>query len=608
MSELQDRGAAPHPGTPRRARPSHPVHRCLRGTLAWAFVLGLVPGCGGEPSEADASKTSGLNAVLISLDTTRRDALSCYGAAPAVTPELARFAEGAQVFDAAHTVAPITLPSHASMLTGLVPLRHGVRVNGLHRLSSAAETLAERARGEGIQTAAFVAAAVLDETYGLAQGFDHYDQVPRISKGPGPHYTSRSGKEVVDAALAWVRGERDPNRPFLLWIHLFDPHLPYAPRPRLRARVGGDPYLAEVAAMDRELGRFFEGLRTDGLYDGTAIAVVADHGESRGEHGEATHGATCYRSVMHVPFLLRDPGGQGSGSRVDARVSVADVAPTLAEALGLPPFEGIDGLSLWRRSVPEDRGVYVESYYGHLHYGWSPLAGWIDRNGKYLHSSTPELYDPARDPGETRNLVREGRNVAPYIEALEALSKRPALATSSLDPDADRAAALGALGYATGGAALAIDPPLLDRGLPSPASSTEELHWIDEAFRRAQSESVEGAIEAWGQVRAKNPRNATALQELSFHMIRAQRFREAEDLIQALLGLGVERAVTYMNLGYCLEQRNDLEGALAAYERALVLDPRDVPVLNNAIGLTQRMGLQERHRELLEQRNAVDRP
>lgn len=569
-------------------------------------ALALLGSCGSDAGDG-ARSARGLNAILISLDTTRRDALGCYGAAPSVTPELSKFADEAEVFDAAHTVAPITLPSHASMLTGLVPLRHGVRVNGLHRLGSAADTLAERAGEADIQTAAFVAAAVLDETYGLAQGFDHYDQVPRVATGPGPHYSSRKGKEIVDAALAWLREERDPERPFLLWIHLFDPHLPYAPRPQLRARVGGDPYLAEVAAMDRELGRFFEGLRSEGLFDDTAIAIVADHGESRGEHGESTHGAMCYRSVMHVPFLLRDPSGRGAGSRNPSRVSVTDIAPTLADALGLPPFEDIDGLSLWRRGVPADRGVYVESYYGHLHYGWSPLAGWIDRDGKYLHSSTPEFYEPTKDPGESRNLVAEGRDVSDYVEALRKLSERPALPTSTLDPKAADLAALEALGYATGGSALALDPPLLERGLPSPAASIEEMRWIDEAFRLAQTGSIDQAIEAWGKVRARNPRNATALQELSFHMIRAGRLREAEDLIQALLGLGVERPITYMNLGYCLKERGDLEGALAAYDRALDLDPRDVQVLNNAIGLTRQLGLEDRHRELLERRNAVDR-
>ena len=310
-----------------------------RSTLVVSCAALLGGACGGTTPGTDSPPS----AVLITLDTTRVDALGCYGGPAGLTPHLDGLAADGVVFDNAHTVTPLTLPSHASMLTGLTPLRHGVRINGSQALGEEASTLAERARDAGVQTAAFVSSVVLGREFGLDQGFEHWDQ-PRAGSAPLANYTEeRAAGATVANAVRWL-AERDTERPFLLWVHLYDPHAPYAPPPAYVERAGGDAYRGEVAWMDDAIGTLLAALRADDAWSRCTVLVASDHGEGLGEHGEPTHGYFLFESTMRIPLLLRAPGlAAGRSSRT---VGVSDVFPTLQAALGLPPRAGIDGVSL----------------------------------------------------------------------------------------------------------------------------------------------------------------------------------------------------------------------------------------------------------------------
>lgn len=550
-------------------------------------ALAATAACGGDPPRRSA--------LLVTLDTTRADALGCYGGRPEVTPHLDALARESVRFDDARTVAPITLPAHASMLTGLYPPRHGVRGNAFGVLVPEAVTVAELAGGSGVQTAAFVASAVLDRSFGAAQGFAEYGQ-PRREAQAGLHGAELPAGRVIDAALAWLAA-RDRGRPFLLWVHLYDPHDPYQPPAEARARGGGDPYLGEVAAMDAELGRLLDALRAEGALDETLVVVVGDHGEARGEHGEATHSALCFDATLRVPLLVRDPDGRGAGTACAAPASVADVAPTLLEGLGLDVPAGLDGVSLYRREPPDRRGVYFESYYGWLHYGWAPLAGWADARGKYVHAPAPRFYELASDPGEARPLPAATRaDVAPYREALRRVADAPALAPQSGGApgpglDADLMAQLVELGYATAGAVAGaeVPHPLAHVDAPDPHERVGELQRLDDARRRTTAGDWDGAIAVLAPLVRESPRNAAALELLSVALIVTGRCAEAIPHLEAVLALG-ERASALLNLGFCLQEAGRDREAADCFARALELDPGNETARHNLQVVRERLG------------------
>lgn len=534
--------------------------------------------------------------VLVTLDTTRADALGCYRDDDlGHTPRLDALARESLVFDRARTVAPLTLPAHASMMTGLWPPAHGVRDNGLRPLPSAAVTLAERAREAGLQTAAFVAAVVLDPLFGLDQGFEVYDAPSRADEQPGAQVSGtmlqRPAGEVLDAALAWLAA-RDAKRPFLLWVHLFDPHRPLAAPEEFVSLAGGDPYLAEVAVVDRAVGRLLAALAADGVLDETLVLVVGDHGESQGEHGEETHGVYCYESTLRVPFLVRYPDGHRAGERSTGAVSVADVQPTVLAALGLAGGEDVDGLSLYRTPVPSGRGVYFESYYGFLNYGWSPLAGWARADVKYLHSATPELFDLRTDAAESQNLFgAPEQESASFERELESASVRtPLHADEHGAAHAELQRALEQLGYATAAEPDAVLPgPLEPTQRPSPLARRGEFRRLQEALWYGDRGHSGQAIQRLEVLVESAPANPAVREALASYLIQQRRHAEALTHLLAAQQLGVERPSLHNNLGVCLEATGEPERALLHYRRALALDPHEPDALRNAARLAREL-------------------
>jgi len=544
--------------------------RCGPARLAPSLVvLALAGGC----SDAQSKRTS---ALVLTLDTTRADALGAFGGNPGTTPNLDALAAQSVVYAEARTVAPLTLPAHSSVFTGLYPPRHTVRDNQPLPLPRSAETLAERARAAGYQTAAFVSSIAVGGVFGLGQGFDVYGQPHRVQR-PGSYVGERRAGETVLDARAWLAA-RDPSRPFLLWVHLFDPHAPYDPPP---AFAGGQPYLGEVKCMDFAVGQLVADLKELGLWDETFVVVVGDHGEGLGDNDESTHGLYCYPATIRVPFLVRDPGGEAArrGEHSLEIVSVVDVYPTLVEALGLGAPGDVDGLSLFRRRVPEERGVYFESYSGYIDFGWSQLVGWADRAGAYLHGPKP-LFFPAGTsttfPGQSVG-VAEPRFDA-YRRAIAAMAARPALEPAR-DERVDEATLqdLRRLGYAAAGdGSEGLPHPLEDTGRPSPHDKKDVEHRIERGVELLNGGALDEAIGVFGEVARAEPDNAIALEFFSGALVIAQRYEEALEPLNRLLARGGVKATTYCNLATALWSTGRPEMVERHLRDALQVDPGHV--------------------------------
>ena len=547
-------------------------------------LIGLLAGCGSSGLPPDTP-----NALLITIDTIRPDALGCYGGPAQVSPVLDKLASQSVQYLNARTTVPITVPAHASMLTGLYPLRHRLRDNSTGRLPDSAHTLAELARERGFQTAAFIAARVLNHHVGLDQGFELYDEPARPER-MGHHIPRRPAAEVTALAGDWL-AQRDPERPFLIWLHFYDPHQPLEPEPEFLEQAGGNAYHGEVAGMDHQIGQFLAQIDLDE----TLVIVVGDHGEAFGDHGEQTHGTYCYESTLRVPFLIRYPDGTQAGKRSQETVSVVDVFPTLVDALGLDLPHKVDGESLWRREVSKDRGVYFESYYGWRHYGWSPLAGWAKGSLKYLHSSDPELYDLEQDPREASNLAAGMQpEIQPFRQAIQQLAALPALTLESESAGENQLQELAQLGYATGGSGDGEVPhPLDSTQLPSPTETRAEQVLIDRGSLLAQTGKEPEAVDVYREILTRNPRNLTALQELSFLLIGLGKHEEALPILFARLALPPERGLTHAKVGTCLEARGDVEGAIRHLKLAVKLEPEHPRMLQHLLRLLGQQGRRE---------------
>lgn len=395
-----------------------------------------------------------LNVVLISIDTCRADTLGCYGAT-VKTPSIDALAREGVLFETAIAPAPMTLPSHATMLTGTIPPFHGVHDNNDYRLGEDSETLAEILKSRGYRTGAIVSAFVLDRQFGLDQGFDtyldHFDP-PRAAV----NMAERRGAETSRLAIEWL--DKNADRPFFLFVHYFDPHFPYeAPAPFATQHTGRHvAYAGEVSYADHCVGRVIDHLRERGLYDSTLIIVTSDHGEMLGEHAEDSHGYFIYQGAIRVPLVVRLPGGD-AGGRIADPVGLVDLAPTICDVLNLPVPEAMHGYRLgdYLRGGRPDKALrlyYCESLYA-TRYGASALLGLVAGPYKYIHAPRPELYHIVDDPAEARNLHDwQQDQAAEYREGLAGMLERytrraPAAQTIVLsEEDRERLAAIGYLG------------------------------------------------------------------------------------------------------------------------------------------------------------------
>lgn len=536
--------------------------RSLRAILAVAAALPW--GAAGPAAEPPR------NLLLVTLDTFRGDHLGANGATAVATPHLDRLAAAGANFTRARAPVPLTLPSHASILTATYPHDHGVRDNG-ELLGDALPTLAEVLRRRGYATAAFVGSFVLDRRFGLARGFDHYDD--RVARTPAALENveaERDGAAVLDAFEGWLAA-RDPARPFFAWLHLYDPHAPYvAPQP-FAGRYPQDPYAAEVAYTDALVGRALADLEAGGLAQHTLTAVVGDHGEGLGDHGESTHALLIYNSTLHVPMLLHAPGLVPPAA-VDDLVRTLDLAPTILDYLGVAAALG-EGVSLRRRLAGEPLvglTALSESLYARRHLGWSPLFGIERGSWRYIAAPAPELFDLARDPGETFDRHADEPEAARQLAA--ALARAVDLAAPVAPPpavDAATAARLQSLGYVSSAA-------------PPPATT------IDPTERIATWERLQRAVALTGRgdhAAAARELEAVLRAERQMPLVyeylgavyrRLERSADAQRVYEEALRGGIESAAIRLDLGLIHRGRGAAERAEAEWLRVLELDPAQV--------------------------------
>jgi choline-sulfatase len=437
--------------------------RLLSSSIILVALLTVTAGCRRSVSESQAPAartTARPNVLLVTIDTLRADHVGCYGYTTASTPTIDALAGRGIRFETALVHAPLTGPSHASILTGQTPLGHGFRNNSGFVLTPQLRTAAEDFRQAGYRTAAFVSGFPLDRRFGFDRGFDKYDdRLPKGNDRRRTPYVERFADATTDAVLHWLASP-DPTAgkepaPWFLWVHYYDPHAPYEPPGDLAKRFERAPYDGEIAFVDLELGRLMRSLDERNETGRTVVLVTADHGESLGEHGEGTHGIFIYDATIRVPWVMAGPLiPTGRVSKTVARS--IDVLPTLADLAGLPQRIDVEGRSLKPAIDGHEMGeapTYAESLYSEVELGWAPLHAWRASGFKFIKAPKPELYDMEKDPSETTNRAADERARAEDLGGkLEVALRRPtptATAAPVVDPEA--AERLRALGYASGG-------------------------------------------------------------------------------------------------------------------------------------------------------------
>lgn len=527
--------------------------------------------------------------LLVTLDTTRADALGVYGEG-ARTPEFDRLAASGVRFEEALAAVPLTLPSHASLFTGLDPIEHGLRDNGQGRLASVVPTLAEALQRRGYATAGIVASRVLDRRFGLDRGFDLYDEAMAAERLGEFGYPERPANEVVDAALAWDR-LADPAKPHFLWVHFYDPHAPYAP-PGDAEGSHRDRYRAEVQAVDREVARLVAGLRVGAEPASSRwIAVVGDHGEALGEQGEREHGLLLSRGVLRVPLFLAGPG-IAPGGVVSGPVATRRLAATLLQLvdryLGAKPAGRASG-SLRRdpAALPGEplplRGgtaaaepVFHETVFPLTAFGWGALFGVTEGDLRFVLGPRPRLVDWRADPAEAKPLAIDGdsRGRALYRDLKRAVARAPVAPPEEVANDADLAQALQSLGYLSGQSGTSPRGPAESAGRLDPRAGLELLDRFGAAKEQLARGDVAGALAAFVRLTQESPAS------VPFWMERSAAERASGNLSAAISSLERARALHAefdfldLRLGEAYAAAGRKVEAEAAWRRALARNPR----------------------------------
>jgi arylsulfatase A-like enzyme/tetratricopeptide (TPR) repeat protein len=477
----------------------HPL--VLRSRLLLALSLLLVFAACSKPAEnrAGAPRSRGASVVLVSIDTLRSDHLPLYGARGLETPALDAIAADGVVFERAYSPCPLTLPAHASILTGLDPAGHGVRNNvGFTLDASAHPTLATLLRARGYRTGGAVSAFVLRGATGLSSSFEFYDDridAPADTSAAGS--VQRAGPETVRRALAWLDGLA--AGPFFLFVHLYEPHTPYDPPEPYRSRTAS-AYDGEIAFADSIVGTLVDDLKRRGLYDPALLVVLSDHGEGLGDHEEQEHGILLYREALQVPLVVKLPGSRRRGTRVPEPVGLVDVLPTLAGELGLAPPPGLPGVDLLAGDSPPraaERRIFSETMYPRIHLGWSDLRSLTGARHHFIEGVRAELYDVVTDPGETRDLfATSGDTARDFKRALNGIKAPYAAPGQVASEDLKKLASLGYLAGASDATGT----------LPDPRASIPILEDMKRAFTLGANGHDAEALAGLRSVLARQPR------------------------------------------------------------------------------------------------------
>ena len=629
--------------------PVAPKHRRRRATLIWGglgvVVIVLAAWTASrlwnprDPTRPIAlcdllqpAAATGYHVLLVTLDTTRADHLSAYGSRTVRTPSIDSLLDRGVRFDQAVTSVPVTLPSHATILTGLYPYRHGVRNNGTYRLPAEQTTLAEIVREHGYRTAAFVASFVLDARFGLDQGFDLYDfeVSDEGRRGPQSLTSERNAEHVTTGVVAWLdqRVATGDDRPFFLWVHYYDPHAPYE-SPQEKARPVGrrartSAYDAEIAFMDSQLGRLLAALAAHDLTRRTLIVVVSDHGESLGEHGEEEHGGFLYEAPMRAVLILSCPTLLDGTYRVDDRVvGTVDIVPTVLDLLGIPQPAALDGHSLLTRQLDPQRAIYMETRHTLENLGCAPLSGLRRIGDKFILAPRPEYYDLQRDPRESNNLYNPADEQVAGLEKRlrELLDAWPAQTDAVRNMSADEINRLAALGYVDLGnqgaagplpdpkdripklAELAVARDLMRRGMHLDALQSlrklcEETTGAEEpVFMLADAYVLlnrrEEAVRALSDFAASHP-STSVLTRLAAELLVLERYIAMEEALQAAERIDPLCGMTHVLRGDRHFRQRQYRLAAEEYQTALELDEQRLgPKVADKLRQTKRLADQD---------------
>ena len=520
---------------------------------------------------------TGPNVVIITIDTLRADHLGCYGYKDIKTPNIDALSADSTRFEHAFTAVPVTLPSHSSIFTGTYPMLSGMHDFSANKLSPTQPTLASVLKDNGYATGAVVASAVLDSRFGLNHGFDFYYDHFDFSRLQESNLDEmeRPGNVVADQALDWLG--QNYQKKLLLWMHLYDPHYPYKPPAPYAQEYASHPYDGEIAFADAQVGRLIQFLKDKKLYDHTIIVLSGDHGESLGEHGEATHGFFIYNATLHVPLIIHLPGAK-TEKLVSPYAGLVDLMPTVLNAANIAVPSQVQGQNLLplMNGKPEDaqRNLYAESFLPRIHFNWSELRGVENARYHFIDAPKPELYDLSKDPGETHNLLSEKKAVGDEMRAklaglIRQYSAGQELAEKTgLDPALmERLKSLGYAGFSGGG-----NPTISNRDLPDPKDRIQVYELVSDAIALSQHGNFAESAQKLNDALKTEPELVPAhyLQGLNYY--RLKDFSKAIDEFQHVLKLSPDYSLAVFYLGLSYAHAGQMDPAIATLKHALELD------------------------------------
>jgi len=565
----------------------------MRTPLTTALILFSFISCG-EPGRPLPEKTNSKppSLLVIGLDTTRADRLGCYGYSNASTPTIDALAEAGALFENVLAHAPLTLPTHASLFTGAFPPEHGIRDNGRTALPRELPTLAEALRDAGLKTGAFIAAFALDATFGLDRGFDVYRDELGPPDANGHEPVQRRGEEVTDDAIAWLNklGKDDA---FFAFVHYYDPHAAYeAPAD---FQTTGDGYDDELSYVDSQVKRLMGWLESTRRDSDTIVVLIADHGESLGEHGEPTHGALIYQSTQHVPWIITMPDAKWAGSKISERVQQVDFMPTMLSLYDIPKPSTVSGRSLLPLLDGEsfgERAMYTESEYCSLNYGWAPLASIVRGKWKLIDAPTLELYDLEADPGELVNLAAERPDAVESLlaELLELRAGMQDRSGQTIESSSELSSALEALGYA------GAQPSPASADGRNPVESIALLARYNEAVELGHSGKYSEMVPLLEEIVAECPGPIGFRSTLASGYLELDRAPEAIVLLEAVLAENPTYEPAHVYAGRAQLRLGDLDRALAHFRANLSQVPGSWRV---QLPVAQILTVQEKHEEAL---------
>ncbi|HXK04887.1 MAG TPA: sulfatase-like hydrolase/transferase [Verrucomicrobiae bacterium] len=548
-------------------------HPKFSRTGLWLLLAALL--ILGACKSASAPPARRLNLLLVTIDTLRADRLGCYGYSQIETPNLDQLARRGVLFENGVAPAPLTAPSHASMMTGLYPTVHKVRNTGGFTLSPANTTLASVLQGQGWDTAAFIGSSVLKRRYGLNQGFAVYDdEMPTSAGGSAQAEPERRAGEVVDRAVQWLQAQS--GKPFFLWVHVYDPHIPYDPPSPFREKYRDRPYDGEIAYTDQQLGRLFDAVARKSRPEETLIAVLSDHGESFSEHGEYTHGIFLYDTTLRIAFLMAG-GGLPAGVRVKQQARTIDLLPTVLELTGGKAPAGTQGTSL----APAFRGKEVPTVYSYsetlfpkLNMGWAETRAMRTNRWKYILAPKPELYDLEKDPAESANVIAshpaEVQELAAQLKAVSGTTEKVAPAAE----DSRTMQQLKSLGYLG-----SSSPQELTGKGTDPKDRIEVLRLLHLAVHSGAP--MPERIAMLRKAIVQDPDNPTLYNNLGNLYAEAGRPADAMKLYQDALQRGVHTAWLFSRVGSLYLRQGNKAEAIRHFEIAVRLNPSDYESMQN---------------------------